>query len=119
MVSIGNRSDDKLLVSSYCYQIIYQNTFFLYQKLELFTCKLREILEDDTDCRGKYELVPLSGEQNELADVLVQILHHDTNTNLQFDKGKMYLWEVFGTGPNLAKTVKMLPDCCESFRYIQ
>ena len=34
--------------------------------------KLRDILDRSPECRGKYELVPLSGnETNKIADVLV------------------------------------------------
>lgn len=38
----------------------------------LFIRKLREILDDSEECRGKYELVPISGnDTNKIADVLV------------------------------------------------
>ena len=34
--------------------------------------KLRDILDRSDECRGKYELVPLSGtETNQIADILV------------------------------------------------
>ena len=50
----------------------------------LFIRKLAEILDGCKDCKGKYELVPISGErvprdqgdQNGIADVLVRI-HQD------------------------------------------
>ena len=42
----------------------------------LFTRKLKEILDGCPDCRGKYELVPLSGERGQIASVIVQ-MHHD------------------------------------------
>ena len=40
----------------------------------MFFCKLREILDDCRDCYGKYELVPISGAREEIADELVRIL---------------------------------------------
>lgn len=40
----------------------------------MFFCKLREILDGCIDCRGKYELVPISGARGEIADELVRIL---------------------------------------------
>jgi len=40
----------------------------------LFIRKLKEILDGCPSCRGKYELVPISGEREEIADVLVQML---------------------------------------------
>ena len=50
----------------------------------LFIRKLKEILDSCHDCRGKYELVPISGERDQIADVLVQ-MHNDAN--LQLDGG--------------------------------
>ena len=50
----------------------------------LFIRKLREILDGCEDCKGKYELVPISGNGQEIADVLVQ-MHNDAN--LQLDEG--------------------------------
>ena len=50
----------------------------------LFIRKLREILDECKDCKGKYELVPISGERDQIADVLVQ-MHRDAN--LQLEKG--------------------------------
>lgn len=41
----------------------------------LFIRKLKEILDDCPDCRGKYELVTLSGKRNQIASVIVQMLH--------------------------------------------
>ena len=36
--------------------------------------KLRDILDHSPECKGKYELVPLSGtETNKIADVLVEM----------------------------------------------
>lgn len=43
----------------------------------LFIRKLREILDSSEECRGKYELVPVSGEENQIADVLVRILRDE------------------------------------------
>lgn len=43
----------------------------------LFIRKLREILDGSEECRGKYELVPISGEENQIADVLVRILRDE------------------------------------------
>ena len=59
----------------------------------LFTRKLREILDKCEDCKGKYELVPISGEKapmgervgrdkNGIADVLVRI-HTDQKLQLE------------------------------------
>ena len=50
----------------------------------LFIRKLREILDSCKECKGKYELVPISGESNQIADVLVQ-MHRDAN--VQLDRG--------------------------------
>lgn len=50
----------------------------------LFIRKLKEILDGCPDCRGKYELVPISGERDQIADVLVQ-MHHDAQ--MQLDEG--------------------------------
>ena len=33
--------------------------------------KLREILDGCDECKGKYQLVPFSGERDKIADVLV------------------------------------------------
>lgn len=42
----------------------------------LFIRKLKEILDASTECKDKYELVPISGDEtNKIADVLVGI--HD------------------------------------------
>lgn len=38
----------------------------------LFIRKLKEILDECPECRNKYELVPFSGEHDQIADVLVQ-----------------------------------------------
>ena len=43
----------------------------------LFIRKLREILDGSEECRGKYELVPISGEENQIADVLVRIIRDE------------------------------------------
>lgn len=44
--------------------------------------KLRDILDHSPECRGKYELVPLSGtETNKIADVLVG-MHNAANIEL-------------------------------------
>ena len=40
----------------------------------LFIRKLKEILDICAECKGKYELVPTSGENDQIADVLVQKL---------------------------------------------
>ena len=50
----------------------------------LFIRKLKEILDGCPHCEGKYELVPISGEKDRIADVLVQ-MHHDAN--LQVNEG--------------------------------
>ena len=51
----------------------------------LFIRKLREILDNCAKCRGKYELVPISGnETNKIADVLVGI--HNA-ANIELDEG--------------------------------
>ena len=55
----------------------------------LFIRKLKEILDGCPDCRGKYELVPISGEKNQVADVIVQ-RHHDAD--LQLDEGTEAQW---------------------------
>ena len=47
----------------------------------LFIRKLKEILDGRPDCKGKYELVTLSGEKNQIADVIVQ-MHHDARLTL-------------------------------------
>ena len=51
----------------------------------LFTRKLKEILDGCKESRGKYVLVPFSGEDNIIADVLVQ-MHKDSNLQLD-DEG--------------------------------
>ena len=44
--------------------------------------KLRDILDCSPDCRGKYELVPLSGtDTNKIADVLVG-MYNATNLEI-------------------------------------
>ena len=59
----------------------------------LFIRKLREILDKCVDCKGKFELVPISAEgapgdkgdervQNRIADVLVRI-HQDASVQLE------------------------------------
>ncbi|KAJ7375219.1 hypothetical protein OS493_001963 [Desmophyllum pertusum] len=47
----------------------------LDHQVVLFIRKLKEILDGCPDCKGKYELVPISGdaENNKIADVLVGI----------------------------------------------
>ena len=46
----------------------------------LFIRKLRDILDACPECKGKYELVPISGkETNEIADVLVGIYNAANN----------------------------------------
>ena len=52
----------------------------------LFTRKLKEILDGCEDCRGKYVLVPFSGELGIIADVLVQ-MHKDPNLQLDDEGG--------------------------------
>lgn len=49
----------------------------------LFIRKLREILDGSEECRGKYELVPISGEENQISDVLLRILNDE---HLQMDE---------------------------------
>jgi len=40
----------------------------------LFMRKLKDILDHSPECKGKYELVPISGtETNKIADVLVEM----------------------------------------------
>ena len=47
----------------------------LFQQVVLFYHKLREILEGCKECKGRYELVLISGEvEDEIADVLVPML---------------------------------------------
>ena len=59
----------------------------------LFIRKLRDILNSCKDCKGKYVLVPISGEraprderdgrdQNRIADVLVR-MHQDPNFQME------------------------------------
>ena len=59
----------------------------------LFIRKLRDILDSCKDCKGKYVLVPISGEraprderdgrdQNRIADVLVR-MHQDPNFQME------------------------------------
>ncbi|XP_044173245.1 stimulator of interferon genes protein-like [Acropora millepora] len=40
------------------------------EQVVLFYRKLKEILDENPECRNKYELVPFSGEHNQIADVL-------------------------------------------------
>ena len=48
---------------------------FLFQQVVLFYRKLREILGGCKECKGRYELVLISGEvKDEIADVLVPML---------------------------------------------
>ena len=47
----------------------------------LFVHKLKEILGGCKDLEGKYELVTISGEENQIADVIVQ-RHHDADVQL-------------------------------------
>ena len=61
--------------------------FSLKFKVVLFTRKLKEFLDSCTDCRGKYVLVPFSGEDNIIADVLVQ-MHKDANLQLDDEDGQ-------------------------------
>ena len=51
------------------------NRFSLILKVVLFIRKLKEILDGCPGCKGKYELVPISGdsENNKIADVLMGI----------------------------------------------
>ncbi|XP_068708900.1 stimulator of interferon genes protein 7-like [Montipora foliosa] len=44
------------------------------EQVVLFIRKLKEILDSCEECKGKYELVPISGELGQIADVLVQKL---------------------------------------------
>lgn len=56
--------------------------FFLVLKAVLFMQKLRDILDHSPECRGKYELVPLSGtETNKIADILVG-MHNAANLEM-------------------------------------
>ena len=59
----------------------------------LFIRKLKEILDKCEDCKGKYQLVPISaerapgdegdeGDQNRISDVLVRI-HQDPSVQLE------------------------------------
>ena len=50
----------------------------------LFILKLKEILDCCPGCLGKYELVPISGEWNQIADVLVEM---QRDANLTLDEG--------------------------------
>ena len=58
--------------------------FFFIGQVVLFIRKLKEILDGDKNLEGKYELVTISGEKNQIADVIVQ-RHHDAD--LQLDGG--------------------------------
>ena len=60
----------------------------------LFIRKLKEILDGSEECRGTYEIVPVSGEKTQIADVLVR-MHHDAN--LQLDE------EGEANGPSTSK----------------
>ena len=54
----------------------------------LFIRKLREILDNCAVCRGKFELVPISGrEPNTIADVLVG-MHNAANIELDHEGAK-------------------------------
>jgi len=53
------------------------------EQVVLFIRKLKEILDGCPKCRGKYELVPISGEKEEIADVLVQMLQ---DASLELDE---------------------------------
>ena len=53
----------------------------------LFTRKLKEILDSCKECKGKYVLVPFSGEDDVIADVLVQ-MHKDANLQLDDEDGQ-------------------------------
>ena len=56
--------------------------FCLVLKVVLFMRKLRDILDHSDECRGKYELVPLSGtETNKIADILVG-MHNAANLEM-------------------------------------
>ena len=49
----------------------------------MFISKLTDILKSCEECRGKYELVPISGDETDkIADVLVGI--HNRELNEQF-----------------------------------
>ncbi|XP_068708910.1 stimulator of interferon genes protein 2-like [Montipora foliosa] len=54
------------------------------KQVVLFTRKLKEILDSCEECKGKYELVPISGELGQIADVLVQKLR---DADVQVDPG--------------------------------
>ena len=57
-------------------------SLLLQLKVVLFIRKLREILDNCEECRGKYELVLISGnDTNEIADVLVG-MHNAANIEL-------------------------------------
>lgn len=45
----------------------------------LFIRKLREILDGSEECRGKYELVPISGEENQIAVRILRDEHLQLN----------------------------------------
>ena len=62
--------------------IIMINIFFFVLKVVLFMRKLKYILDNSHECRGKCELVLLSGtETNKIADVLVG-MYKDTNLEM-------------------------------------
>ena len=42
------------------------------KQVVLFIRKLKEILDKCPECENKYELVPFSGEHDQIADVLVK-----------------------------------------------
>ena len=53
-----------------------------YLKVVLFIQKLTEILENSEECRGTYELVPISGnDPHEISDVLVG-MHNAANIEM-------------------------------------
>ena len=62
---------------------------FTYKlKVEMFISKLTDILKSCEECRGKYELVPISGDETDkIADVLVGIHNRKLNEEVEL------LWE--------------------------
>ena len=56
----------------------------LFQWVVLFYRKLREILEGCWECKGRYELVLISGEvKDEIADVLVPMLQSSCGSGVK------------------------------------
>ncbi|PFX29241.1 Stimulator of interferon genes protein [Stylophora pistillata] len=54
------------------------------QQIMLFTRKLSEILDENAECRGKYKLVPISGnETNEISNILFAM---QRDVNIEIDK---------------------------------